>query len=192
MAQSTLRTPPELINASNSNAQYFEQLHQQLATLQAQATTIVTAFTGLSDTFAYSGNSGRSVRVNAAEKALEAFDLPATQTVGVQIYMFYPGGLAGSQVFGHYVCVEGFTLPINCTGSQAHCKTASSGSDVFSVTQNGSSIGTITFPTSQTGTFAFAAATTFVAGDVLEVVAPVGSDATGLFSVGIVFLGTRT
>jgi hypothetical protein len=80
----------------------------------------------------------------------------------------------------------------NFAGSSGHCATNPTASAVYTLTQNGTSIGTCTISTS--GTFSFATvggtAKTLSGGDLLQVIAPSSVDAT-LASVNITWFGTR-
>lgn len=87
--------------------------------------------------------------------------------------------------------VRAFTLPASLTGSIAKLDTAATASTVFSITQNGTSIGSITFAASgTTGTFTFASPVTFAAGDIFRVIAPASPDATAA-GLSVTFKGSR-
>lgn len=104
---------------------------------------------------------------------------------------FFVGGLPGSsEVVLDYVAVRSFTFPASLTGSFFKAGAASTGSVSFTLKKNGSSIGTVAFAASATGAATFASPVTFAAGDVLQVVAPVSSDAT-LADIAFAFKGTR-
>lgn len=83
-----------------------------------------------------------------------------------------------------------FTFPQNLTGSQASARVASTGNVSFDIKKNGSSIGSVVFNVSASGTFTFSTATSFVAGDLFELVAPATADAT-LEDISITFVGQR-
>ena len=88
-----------------------------------------------------------------------------------------------------YVAPRTFTITANFVGSQAKAGTAATASAVFTIRKNGASIGTVTLAASATtGTFSGAAAS-FVAGDVLTILAPSPADAT-LADIGITLAGT--
>jgi hypothetical protein len=86
--------------------------------------------------------------------------------------------------------VRAVTLPASLTGSSFDAGTAATASTVFTLKQNGSSIGTITFAASgTTGTVSFASAVTFSAGDTFEIDAPATADAT-LANIAFTFAGS--
>ena len=88
-----------------------------------------------------------------------------------------------------HVSYRAWTLPASFTGSVGKCLSNPTSAYTMNVLQNGTSIGTISISTSGVFTFTAASATTFAAGDLLEVVAPVTADPTvGKF--GITLLGS--
>jgi hypothetical protein len=85
------------------------------------------------------------------------------------------------------------TFAGNFSGSYANASTAATGSTVFDVRKNGSSVGSITFAasgTTATFTTTSGAAVTFSAGDYLEIIAPNTPDAT-LKEIGFSLKGVR-
>lgn len=103
---------------------------------------------------------------------------------------FMPGSYGSNAELIVVAAPRAFTLPVNCTGSIANLATASTGTAVFKIKQNGSQIGTITFTSSTSGVFSLASGATFNVGDILAVFAPTTVDATAAgFSVS--FLGQR-
>jgi hypothetical protein len=87
--------------------------------------------------------------------------------------------------------IRAFTLPSSLTGSSFTAGTAATASSVFTIKNNGSSIGTITFAAAgSVGTVSFSSTVNFVATDLIEVVAPTSQDAT-LADVALNFLGSR-
>lgn len=100
-----------------------------------------------------------------------------------------PGALQTIMAFD---VIRAFTLPINLTGSVSKSGAAATGSSVFTIKQNGSTIGTFTYAAAATSaTFSFAAAVTFSVGDVITIIAPTVQDAT-LSDVAISLLGSQT
>jgi hypothetical protein len=85
--------------------------------------------------------------------------------------------------------VRTFTLPISLTESYAFAVTASTGTAVFTLLKNGSSIGSVTFTSSATGVFSFSSAISFALGDVFSIAAPASPDAT-LASIAFDLLAT--
>lgn len=82
------------------------------------------------------------------------------------------------------------TFPINLSTSQASARVASTSNKSFDIKKNGSSIGSVVFNVSASGTFTFASATSFAAGDLLELIAPATADAT-LEDISITLVATR-
>jgi len=103
--------------------------------------------------------------------------------------MFFEGNQTNSETIMRFVATRSFTLPISLTGSYASAITASSGTAIFTINQNGTQKGTITFTASSTGTFSFTAAVSFVAGDVVTIVGPATADST-LAGISVSFTGT--
>lgn len=84
-----------------------------------------------------------------------------------------------SQVLLRFVAIRSFTFPASMTGSRGSAGTASTASTVFSFKKNGTQFATATFAIAGTiPTWVAATATSFVAGDVLTIVAPASADAT--------------
>jgi len=70
-------------------------------------------------------------------------------------------------------------FPTGLTGSQGTAGLAATATTTYSIRKNGSNAGTMVFAAgATTATFTMASATTFMAGDVLTIVAPVSPDAT--------------
>jgi hypothetical protein len=128
---------------------------------------------------------------NTTQLATTAFVLanpPATGPYDLGIYL--AGTYSNSQIIGEYIFPRTVSFPANMTGSYALADAASTGTVSCTANKNGSSIGTVRFAASATGTFQSFAATTFNAGDVLQLVAPTAADST-LAGVKITFVGTR-
>jgi hypothetical protein len=102
------------------------------------------------------------------------------------------GGVAGlptsSSVTMTYFMVRTVSYPADLAGSISKSSVASSSTAVFSIQKNGVQFATLTFPSSTDGVFS-GAATTFVPGDVLTVIAPPSQDPT-LSGVYFTFNGT--
>lgn len=131
------------------------------------------AFTGLSDTFAsYSGHARKVVRVNAAETALEAFEIPYA------IPIFVPGTMTNGELVYRFTAIEDFRIPSGASGSQAKAGVASTGNVAFDIKKNGADSGDITFNVSATGSYTVGSNIDFTAGDVLEVTGPATADGT--------------
>lgn len=83
------------------------------------------------------------------------------------------------------------TFPAGLSDSVANCLTPAAASAVFSIRKNNVQFGTLTFSIgAYTGVFAAASDTTFVSGDVLEIIAPNPRDAN-LADIAITLTGFR-
>lgn len=117
--------------------------------------------------------------------------VPAVQPFDV--HAFYPGVPTASAKVLRVPVARAVSFPANFGGSYAKASVAATGSTVFDVQKNGSSIGSITFAAAaSTATFVTAggAAQSLAVGDVLSIIAPGTADAT-LADVGFVLAGTR-
>jgi hypothetical protein len=101
------------------------------------------------------------------------------------------GGTAtANQVVQRYVFAGTVTFPVGLAGSQGTAGVAATASTAFNVQKNGVVVGSMTFATSAiSATFAMPAATTFMTGDVLTVVAPPTPDPT-LANLAWTFIGS--
>lgn len=117
------------------------------------------------------------------------------------IYWFNGQGVSpsGSQIIlRHQIAGSGqaspqtvLTFPINFAGSQGGCITAPTGNVTFNINQNGTNIGTMSIAAGQTtATFSLSTQAFFNAGDILDFVMQVASDAT-LAGVFFTLVGTR-
>lgn len=110
--------------------------------------------------------------------------------------VFFSGLPTASQEIFRMEAVRGFTIPDGAPGSTANAAVESTGTAVFSIRKNGVQFATVTWvagsPTDNTGTWAFDAAAdeSFVAGDLLTMVAPDPADAT-LEDIAIFVKGAR-
>jgi hypothetical protein len=98
-----------------------------------------------------------------------------------------------SEVLLRFVAPRAIGFVANFSTSYAKSGTAATGSTVFTIAKNGSSIGTVTFAASgTTGTWASSGGTaqSLAAGDVLTLAGPATPDAT-LAGIGFMFAGTR-
>ena len=108
------------------------------------------------------------------------------------IASFYPGTPTASAIVMKIKPARTLVLPINLTLSVADAEVAATGSTVFSIKKNGSSIGSITFGVgASAGTFTFSSEETLIGGtDKLTIVAPVSPDLT-LADISITLAATR-
>ena len=104
---------------------------------------------------------------------------------------YLPTGGEATKVAICHVLPIGITLPVSLTGSYAHAQTAATGSTTYTIKKSGASIGSLNFAAAGTSaTFTFTTATSFAAGDRLEIVAPGTLDAT-LAGIAITLKATR-
>jgi hypothetical protein len=94
-----------------------------------------------------------------------------------------PGSFAGlptaNEVVQRYVFAGTVKFPVGLAGSQGTAGVAATASTTYAIQKNGADIGAMTFAaSSMSATFAMPAATTFMTGDVLTVVAPLIPDPT--------------
>jgi len=91
----------------------------------------------------------------------------------------WPGSPAAGQVIERYIFATPVTFPSGLGGSYGNTDTAATAIASFTIAKNGSAIGTMDFAAGATSaSFTMAAATTFGAGDVLTITAPMPADAT--------------
>jgi len=106
---------------------------------------------------------------------------------------FFSGIPSASALVIRIPLARAVSFPANFSGSHGVAGTAATASTVFDVQKNGASIGSITFAIAGTvATFTTTGGTSksFVAGDILSIVAPASPDAT-LADFGFVLAGTR-
>lgn len=84
----------------------------------------------------------------------------------------------GSAVVMRFIAVRGFTIPATFAGTRATSATAATASTVLTVLKNGTQFGSLTWAAAGTVATLSSSASTFVAGDILTVVAPATADAT--------------
>jgi hypothetical protein len=145
-----------------------------------------TAFIGLIDAPAsYTGQAGKDVRVKSDGSGLEFYSPP--YDVGAMV----KGQPEASAAVLHYVFPRAVSFPAGLASSQGRAGTAATAQADFTIQKNGAGIGTLRFAAGATvATFILAAATTFAAGDVLQVLAPAPPDAT-LADITFSLAGTR-
>jgi hypothetical protein len=93
--------------------------------------------------------------------------------------LFVSGMPTANQLLFKMAIARPITIPVGATLSQAVAGTAATASYTLSLNKNGVSFGTITFAaTKAVGTFTVSSSTSFVAGDVISVVAAATPDTT--------------
>jgi hypothetical protein len=91
----------------------------------------------------------------------------------------YTGPTTTNLVVQRYVFAGTVMFPAGLTGSQGTAGVAATATTTYSIKKNGTNVGTMVFAAgAMIGTFSMPSATTFMAGDILTVVAPVSPDAT--------------
>ena len=119
--------------------------------------------------------------------------LIATYTAGTQPYeleMFLPGAPAAAQIVYRRIFAITVNLPPGLTGSLARAGVAATAGTSFTIQKNGANIGAILFGAGATvPTFSLTAAVSFLAGDILSIVAPATPDPT-LAEIALVLLGS--
>lgn len=93
---------------------------------------------------------------------------------------YSPGFYSNTQIILKFVYPLSITTDQNFPLSQAHVGTATTGTRTFDIHRNGADIGNIVFTsTSQYGSYSSTTSYSWSAGDVLEIIAPASTDATG-------------
>jgi hypothetical protein len=132
--------------------------------------------------------SGQVLEYNSGASAWQ----PTSPVNPYDVASYMPGTFVGGQVCFELNVVRAFSLPANCTGSLSRLDTAATASTVFTISQNGTSVGSITFSSGgTTGTFSTTAAVSLSIGDFLEITAPGTADATAA-GLSLTLLGTRS
>jgi len=144
--------------------------------------------------FATIGTAGRYLRDNGAGvdpsmTAIVCGDLPAGGCP-MDLVMFWPGAPPNSQIVD-IALVRAGSCPSGFTASVGHAETASTGTAIVTVKQNGTSRGTMTFTASATGVPASGAGMTLAAADIVQFAFPSSADAT-LADIAITLKCSRT
>lgn len=113
------------------------------------------------------------------------FDVPLWD-----LHFFAPGAYDASEVLLALTFIRNVSWPANLSGSYAKCLVSPSTTVSMALTKNGTTFGAISISSATTnGTFS-TTATSFVAGDVLQLIAP-GTANTTLAGVSIAVKATR-
>jgi Putative phage tail protein len=101
------------------------------------------------------------------------------------------GSATANLVAQRYVFADTVIFPAGLTGSQGTAGAAATATATYSVRKNGAPVGTMVFPAgAAAATFTMSSATTYVAGDILTVVAPASPDPT-LANLAWTLVGSR-
>lgn len=147
--------------------------------ISGQSATKPRVFAGQSKTLYSDGTN--VISGEGGEAGGQAFDLG----------IFFPGTMSNSQLLCRYVFTRDVDFPANMTGSQAKAVSGATAQTDIDVQKNGASIGTVRFAAAGTiATFVGFSASSFAAGDIFSLHAPVSADAT-LADVGFTFKGAR-
>lgn len=105
--------------------------------------------------------------------------LVATTPITVfDLAIYIEGVMLNAENLMRYYFTRSVTLPLNLAGSICKARVAATASTVLTFKKNGSSIGTATFASSGTTATFSVTATTFVSGDLFEIVGPGTADAS--------------
>jgi hypothetical protein len=136
-------------------------------------------FQSLNDTPPYAGNARRHVRIDGAEKRLEYVSPP------YRMAFFAGQGHEADEVLGRHVFAEAVRLPAGLVASRATYGAAPTGAVTHTLNRisggTTTAVGSVAFDAGgadTVGAIAWPADVDFAAGDVLELRAPGGTDAT--------------
>lgn len=91
---------------------------------------------------------------------------------------YFEGTYNSSELVARVIASRAFTIPSGAGGSYASATSASTGTAVVILANNGLTFGTITFTASATGVFSVSSPSVFATGDVLTITMPGSADAT--------------
>jgi len=159
-------------------------------------TTINTTLTDVNTNIGTFGSATNVASVTVNSKGL----ITAVQDVAIvlpsvvypyDIGSFYPDMPIASAIVCMHIFNRTVTFPANFAGSHGVAMIAAFAQTDFDIQKNGSNIGTMRFAASSTtATFILTSITSFVAGDILSVVAPLSPDFT-LANITFLLAGTR-
>ena len=134
-------------------------------------------FIGLTDVpSSFSGAGSKLVKVNSGATALEFVTVPALPYL---LSFDAPGAPTASMIVFHHVFTQAVTFVASLTDSYVKAGTAATAQTDFDLKKNGSSIGTVRFAAAgTTASYVSISSSSWVAGDILTLVAPASPDAT--------------
>jgi len=134
-------------------------------------------FLSLTDTpSSFSGAGSKLVKVNSGATALEFVAVPALPYL---LSFDAPGAPTASMIVFHHVFTQAVTFVASLTDSYVKAGTAATAQTDFDLKKNGSSIGTVRFAAAgTTASYVSISSSSWVAGDILTLVAPASPDAT--------------
>ena len=124
---------------------------------------------------------------------LASGDAPTVAANPYDVGASYPGVPTSGATLLRYPFPRAVTFPAAFAASRCICGTPATAKATFSIKKNGVQVGTMVFPTgspNNVGYFTMAGDTTFNAGDVMTVVAPVAPDVS-LADIGFGLAGER-
>jgi hypothetical protein len=145
-----------------------------------------------STTFALAPGSVILVYTDGTANGLDIISESAAGAAKIyDIATYCAGKPDASERLLRFAFVRSIDFPANLTGSQVLARVAATAQTDFELNKNGSSIGTVRFAIAgTTATFIGVGAESFVAGDILELVAPASQDAT-LADISFSFAGEQ-
>ena len=134
-------------------------------------------FLSLTDTpSSFSGAGSKLVKVNSGATALEFVAVPALPYL---LAFDAPGVPTASMVVFHHVFTQAVSFVASLTDSYVKAGTAATAQTDFDLKKNGSSIGTVRFAAAgTTASYVSISASSWVAGDILTLIAPAEPDDT--------------
>ena len=134
-------------------------------------------FLALTDTpSSFTGAGSKLVKVNSGATALEFVAVPALPYL---LAFDAPGVPTASMVVFHHVFTQAVSFVASLTDSYVKAGTAATAQTDFDLKKNGSSIGTVRFAAAgTTASYVSISASSWVAGDILTLIAPATPDAT--------------
>jgi len=134
-------------------------------------------FLALTDTpSSFTGAGSKLVKVNSGATALEFVAVPALPYL---LSFDAPGVPTASMVVFHHVFTQAVSFVASLTDSYVKAGTAATAQTDFDLKKNGSSIGTVRFAAAgTTASYVSISASSWVAGDILTLIAPATPDAT--------------
>ena len=170
---------PSFLDLSDTPNSYSGQA-TKVVRVNAAATAlefVAPTFLALADApSSYSGAGSKLVKVNSGATALEFVAVPALPYL---LSFDAPGVPTASMVVFHHVFTQAVSFVSGLTDSYVKAGTAATAQTDFDLKKNGSSIGTVRFAAAgTTASYVSISSSSWVAGDILTLVAPASPDAT--------------
>lgn len=170
---------PSFLDLSDTPNSYSGQA-TKIVRVNAGATALEfvdPTFLALTDTpSSFTGAGSKLVKVNSGATALEFVAVPALPYL---LSFDAPGVPTASMVVFHHVFTQAVSFVASLTDSYVKAGTAATAQTDFDLKKNGSSIGTVRFAAAgTTASYVSISASSWVAGDILTLIAPASPDAT--------------